>query len=116
MEIPIEARDDFETTHVQGCMDNGAIATVRVAPQSSQGGNLAFDVTPNRLITGLITERGVCPETSAGLAALFPEMAQAGRKRIQREVAEDNSFPSEPGKRRRPELSLSAEKRHEDTP
>ncbi|PLW77238.1 S-methyl-5-thioribose-1-phosphate isomerase [Cohaesibacter celericrescens] len=75
-EIPIEERDAFEVTHVQGLNADGKISTVQVSPNGTQGGNPAFDVTPNRLVTGLITERGVCAATPEGLAALFPEMAK----------------------------------------
>ena len=76
-EIPIEERDAREVTHVQGRTDSGDIAQVQVTPDGTPGGNPAFDVTPNRLITGLITERGVCEATAEGLAGLFPEMSQA---------------------------------------
>ena len=48
------------------------MTTVRTAPSSSPAANPAFDVTPARLVTGLITERGRCPATADGLAALFP--------------------------------------------
>ncbi|SNY90234.1 methylthioribose-1-phosphate isomerase [Cohaesibacter sp. ES.047] len=76
-EIPIEERDDFETTHVQGRRADGTIDTVQVAPEGTSGGNMAFDVTPNRLVTGLITERGVCKATPEGLAGLFPDMVKS---------------------------------------
>ncbi|TDL79870.1 S-methyl-5-thioribose-1-phosphate isomerase [Palleronia sediminis] len=76
-EIPIEERAAVETTHVQGIGEDGGFATVRVAPEGSAGGNPAFDVTPSRLVTGLITERGICKATPEGMAALFPDMAQA---------------------------------------
>jgi methylthioribose-1-phosphate isomerase len=52
---------------------DGAIVTVRIAADGSPGANPAFDVTPARLVTGLITERGTCPASAAGLASLFPE-------------------------------------------
>jgi len=76
-EIPIEERNAHETTHIQGVMANGDIGWVQVSPNGTRGGNPAFDVTPNRLVTGLITERGVCDATPEGLAGLFPDMAQA---------------------------------------
>ena len=76
-EIPIEERDSQEVTHVQGRLEDGAIGQVQVTPDGTPGGNPAFDVTPNRLITGLITERGVCEASEAGLAGLFPEVNQA---------------------------------------
>ncbi len=74
-EIPIEERGENETTHIQGTDDNGMISTVQVTPKNTRGGNPAFDVTPNRLVTGLITERGVCSASQEALAALFPEHA-----------------------------------------
>ncbi|MCR9108982.1 S-methyl-5-thioribose-1-phosphate isomerase [Marivita sp. XM-24bin2] len=76
-EIPIEERNAREVTHVQGITEDGAIGTVQVTPEGTPGGNPAFDVTPNRLVTGLITERGVCEASEAGLAALFPDFARA---------------------------------------
>ncbi|KMW59559.1 Methylthioribose-1-phosphate isomerase [Candidatus Rhodobacter oscarellae] len=74
-EIPIEERPAQETTHVLGRDAAGAVSTVQVSPDGSPGGNPAFDVTPNRLVTGLITERGVCAASAEGLAGLFPEKA-----------------------------------------
>ncbi len=76
-EIPIEERNARELTHVQGFLDGGGIGTVQVTPEGTPGGNPAFDVTPNRLVTGLITERGVCDASEEGLASLFPEFARA---------------------------------------
>ncbi len=73
-EIPIEERNPREVTHVQGALDDGGIGLAQVTPQGTPGGNPAFDVTPNRLVTGLITERGICDASSNGLATLFPEM------------------------------------------
>lgn len=75
-DIPIEERDTQEVTHVQGSLQGGGIGTVQVAPDGTEGGNPAFDVTPNRLVTGLITERGVCKASEEGLADLFPEHAK----------------------------------------
>ncbi|KIC25223.1 MULTISPECIES: S-methyl-5-thioribose-1-phosphate isomerase [unclassified Leisingera] len=76
-EIPIEERSAREVTHVQGKTEDGAIGVVQVTPDGTPGGNPAFDVTPNRLVTGLITERGICAASEEGLAGLFPEMAAA---------------------------------------
>ncbi len=76
-EIPIEERDPRETTHVQGKMENGEIGVAQVTPDGTPGGNPAFDVTPNRLVTGLITERGLCAATAEGLAGLFPDLAES---------------------------------------
>jgi len=71
-EIPIEERNDSEVTFVQGRSADGAITTVRISPDGSPAANPAFDVTPARLITGLITERGVAEASPDGLKALFP--------------------------------------------
>jgi methylthioribose-1-phosphate isomerase len=76
-EIPIEERDARETTHVQGLTEEGKVGWVQVTPEGTEAGNPAFDVTPNRLVTGLITERGVCAASAEGLSGLFPEFAQA---------------------------------------
>jgi len=70
-EIPIEERDSAEVTHVTGALADGALASVRVAAPGSAAANYGFDVTPARLITRLITERGVCPASEAGLAGLY---------------------------------------------
>ena len=75
-DIPIEERAPDEVTHVQGRAEGG-IGRVQVTPSGTEAGNPAFDVTPNRLVTGLITERGICAATAEGLAALFPERARA---------------------------------------
>ena len=72
-EIPIEERSAAEVTDVTGRMADGTIATVRVAASGSPGANPAFDVTPSRLVTGLITERGRCDASAEGLLGLFPE-------------------------------------------
>jgi methylthioribose-1-phosphate isomerase len=72
-EIPIEERSPAEVTDITGRMADGTIATIRVAAGGSPAANPAFDVTPGRLVTGLITERGRCAATAAGLLELFPE-------------------------------------------
>jgi len=72
-EIPIEERNALETTHIQGKTKDGTIGSVQVSPDGSPGGNPAFDVTPNHLVTGLITERGISTASAEGLAELFPE-------------------------------------------
>ena len=72
-EIPIEERNSDEVTFVQGRAADGSIATVRISPEGSTAANPAFDVTPARLITGLITERGIAEASPEGLKALFPE-------------------------------------------
>ncbi len=71
-EIPIEQRDPDEIRYVQG-LCQGKIQQVLVPPETSPAANHAFDVTPSRLITGLITERGICRATEADILALFPE-------------------------------------------
>ena len=71
--IPIERRDSREVTHVEGWTDDGRRLAVRLTPATSPAANYAFDVTPARLVSGLITERGVCPASRAGLFELFPE-------------------------------------------
>lgn len=77
-EIPIEQRDGRELSEVYGRTADGRLETVRITPEASPVANYAFDVTPARLITGLITERGVCPASAAGLRALYPERAATG--------------------------------------
>jgi methylthioribose-1-phosphate isomerase len=72
-EIPIEERSAREVTHLSGRLADGSIATIALTPEGSAAANPAFDVTPARLVTGLITERGVCPATTEGLAQLFPD-------------------------------------------
>ena len=72
-EIPIEERSAAEVTDITGRMVDGTIATVRVVSGDSPAANPAFDVTPARLVTGLITERGRCDASAGGLAGLFPE-------------------------------------------
>lgn len=90
-EIPIEQRSDREVKYMDGRIEQidgqswdpkvdpnhvdpeGAIAEVLICPESSPAANYGFDVTPARLVTGLITERGVCPASEAGLLTLFPE-------------------------------------------
>jgi methylthioribose-1-phosphate isomerase len=75
-EIPIEQRDPSEVTHIAGRADDGRIETVQLTPDASAAANYAFDVTPARLVTGLITERGVAEASSESIAALFPERAR----------------------------------------
>jgi methylthioribose-1-phosphate isomerase len=71
--IPIERRGAEEVTHMTGRTADGRIETVRIVPENSPVANYAFDVTPARLVTGLITERGVLKADPAALAAAFPE-------------------------------------------
>ncbi|MDH3666802.1 MAG: S-methyl-5-thioribose-1-phosphate isomerase [Paracoccaceae bacterium] len=74
-EIPIEERNAAEVTNVAGLAENGAVVQARVVSPGSSAANPAFDVTPARLVTGLVTERGVAEATAEGLAGLFPEKA-----------------------------------------
>ncbi|HUI94660.1 MAG TPA: S-methyl-5-thioribose-1-phosphate isomerase [Xanthobacteraceae bacterium] len=74
-DIPIEERGADEVATMTGETADGRIETVRVVPQGSAVANYAFDVTPARLVTGLITERGVIAPTRAALAQAFPERA-----------------------------------------
>jgi methylthioribose-1-phosphate isomerase len=74
-EIPIEQRGEAEVTDITGRTADGTIATVRVTPADSAAANPAFDVTPARLVTGLITDRGRCQATAEGLLNLYPERA-----------------------------------------
>ena len=71
--IPIESRDPGEVTTVTGRLDGGEVVTVTVTPPKCSAANYSFDVTPARLVTGLITERGVCDASLEGLRRLFPE-------------------------------------------
>ena len=71
--IPIEERNATEVTTMTGRAMDGSIATIRIVPSDSPAANPAFDVTPSRLLTGLITERGLADATEAGLLGLFPE-------------------------------------------
>ncbi len=72
-EIPIEERSADEVSYMSGLGDDGAIRRVRVTPLASPACNYGFDVTPARFVTALITERGVCAASEAGLTGLFPE-------------------------------------------
>ncbi len=74
-EIPIEQRAIREVTHITGRNVDGSLATVQLTPDGTNAANYAFDVTPARLISGLITERGVSEASASGLQAVFPEHA-----------------------------------------
>lgn len=71
-EIPIEQRGDREVKYIQGKYDN-KIVEVLLTPEESPAANYAFDVTPARLVKGIITERGVCEASEEGLLGLYPE-------------------------------------------
>jgi len=72
-DIPIENRDPDEVLRMPGRLEDGRVVTVDIAAPGSPAGNPAFDVTPARLITGLITERGICEASKEGLLGLYPE-------------------------------------------
>ncbi len=72
-EIPIEERASTEVTDMTGRTADGSIVTIRVVAGGSAAANPAFDVTPARLVSGLITERGCCDASANGLLSLFPE-------------------------------------------
>ncbi len=70
-QIPIEERNSEELSHIDGVDENNEIKKIRIYPQKSKSLNLAFDVTPAKLVTGLITEKGVCEASEKGLKGLF---------------------------------------------
>ncbi len=72
-DVPIEERSAHEVTHVRGRADDGRLLNVEVVAPGSAVANPAFDVTPARLVTGIITERGIAEATREGLLALYPE-------------------------------------------
>lgn len=72
-QIPIEERSAREVTHIAGLDEQGQRIELRIAAPGVDAANPAFDVTPARLLTGLITERGVTAASRAGLAALYPD-------------------------------------------
>ena len=76
-DIPIEERHASEVSRIAGRTGTGEVVTVDVLPEGSPAANPAFDVTPARLVTALITERGVCPASEAGLLSLYPEQTRA---------------------------------------
>ncbi|NGQ90127.1 S-methyl-5-thioribose-1-phosphate isomerase [Rhodobacter sp. HX-7-19] len=76
-EIPIEERSPAEVTMVQGRGPDGAITSVQISPDGTGARNPAFDVTPAELVTGLLTERGLCPATAEGMAAMFADLKAA---------------------------------------
>ena len=69
--IPIEERNSEELSHVEGVDENNNVATVRIYPEKSKALNLAFDITPAKYVTGLITEKGICEASEKGLRKIF---------------------------------------------
>jgi len=76
-EIPIEERNPAEVTAMQGRVPGGEVVTVDIAAPGSPAANYGFDVTPGRLVTGFVTERGLCDASRQGLLSLYPEQARA---------------------------------------
>lgn len=75
MTIPIEERSADEVLKMPGRLEDGSVVIVEIAAPGSPAGNPAFDVTPARLVSGFITERGICPASREGLLSLYPEKA-----------------------------------------
>jgi methylthioribose-1-phosphate isomerase len=73
-EIAIETRSADEVLYMQGLQDDGAIGKVRVAPLETSALNYGFDITPARLVTGLITERGICEAAETAIAGMFLDL------------------------------------------
>ena len=70
-DIPIEERNSEELSHIEGLDENGNVKKIKIYPKKSKSMNLAFDVTPAKYVTGLITEKGVCEASEKGLKDLF---------------------------------------------
>jgi methylthioribose-1-phosphate isomerase len=75
-EIPIEERNEDEVRKIEGLSDTGELIDIDLAESCVSYANYAFDVTPSRLVTGLITERGVCDASEKGVMELFPDKKQ----------------------------------------
>ncbi len=86
-EIAIEERAASEVTDATGRLPDGTVATVRVAAEGTNAVNPGFDVTPARLVTGIITERGPCAATAAGLLGLYPEKVPRARRAVPQDAA-----------------------------
>jgi methylthioribose-1-phosphate isomerase len=71
--IPVEERTEDEVHYMNGMTRHGTIESIRITPEGSRASNYGFDITPARLITGLITEKGICQASEAGLKGMFPE-------------------------------------------
>ena len=70
-DIPIEKRNSKELSHVEGLDEKGNVKKIQIYPKKSKAMNLAFDVTPAKYVTGLITEKGICEASERGLKELF---------------------------------------------
>lgn len=75
-QIPIEERSGDEVRTVVGKLSDGSVRAVQICPDQTTARNWGFDVTPARLITGLLCERGICSATESGILGLFPEKVQ----------------------------------------
>ncbi len=70
-EIPIETRSEDEVTHIRGVDEEGCIREIRIVPKASSALNYGFDITPHRLITGLITEKGICEANQKAIKEMY---------------------------------------------
>ena len=70
-DIPIEERNSEELSHIEGFDEKGNIKKIQIYPKKSKAMNLAFDVTPAKYVTSLITEKGICEASKEGLRKLF---------------------------------------------
>ena len=70
-DIPIEERNSEELSHIEGLDENGKVKKIQIYPKKSKSMNLAFDVTPAKYVSGLITEKGLCEASEKGLKKLF---------------------------------------------
>ena len=70
-DIPIEERESEELSHIEGLDENGNVKRVLIYPKKSKSMNLAFDITPAKYVTGLITEKGICDASSLSLKKMF---------------------------------------------
>ena len=70
-DIPIEERNSEELSHMEGLDEGGSLKKIQIYPKKSKSMNLAFDVTPAKYVTGLITEKGICEASTEGLKELF---------------------------------------------
>ena len=73
-DIPIEERNSEELSHIEGVDENGNVKKIQIYPKKSKAMNLAFDVTPAKYVTGLITEKGICEASKEGLKKLFQKV------------------------------------------
>ena len=81
-QIPIEERNGEEVARLQGLTQEGEITEISIKPAQTAVRNDAFDVTPRKYVTGLITERGICAADADALSDLFPELAMAAGQAV----------------------------------